>query len=129
MEAFYLIVITVAIILLILVLTYIGVKMSNKSSNASVYPPVTQNCPDYWLQSSDPNNPGCIAPPAGKPNTAKKGFNSADTYGLNAANDKQVINFTDAGWSNASGTTTCNKKTWANRYNIQWDGVSNYNSC
>lgn len=128
MEAFYLIVITIAIILLIVILTYIGVKMTNKSSNVSVYPPTTQKCPDYWVQSDDATNNICVVPPTPGSNTGT--FTNADTYGLGTlSNGSKTINFSDAGWSNASGTTTCNQKKWANKHNIQWDGVSNYNAC
>jgi hypothetical protein len=97
--------------------------MSNKKTDVSVYPPSSQPCPDYWLQSADPNTPGCVIPPNTNPNT--KVFNKSDTYAMN----NNIINFDDISWASNGKTKLCNQKDWANRYNIQWDGVSNYNSC
>uniref|UniRef100_A0A6C0B782 Uncharacterized protein n=1 Tax=viral metagenome TaxID=1070528 RepID=A0A6C0B782_9ZZZZ len=98
--------------------------MTNKSSNVSVYPPSAQPCPDYWLQSVDPNNPGCIIPPRGQINTSGT-LGQSNTPGLK--ND--VINFNDIKWSSNGATATCNQSAWASKNGIQWDGVSNFNGC
>ena len=29
----------------------------------------------------------------------------------------------------SSYETECDKKKWADKYNIKWDGISNYNQC
>jgi hypothetical protein len=123
MDSFYVIVLSIASLLLIIILTYIGVKMTDKSSNVSVYPPSSQPCPDYWLQSSNAAFPGCVIPPATQANT--KPFKSTNTYGMN----NNIINFDDPAWATNGKTKLCNQKDWANKYNIQWDGVSNYNNC
>jgi len=43
-----------------------------------------------------------------------------------------MVKFSDPKWSAApySGMTSiCAQKKWASQYGINWDGVSNYNSC
>jgi hypothetical protein len=120
MDSFYVIVLTVAALILIIVLTYIGVKMTDKSSNLSVYPPFTQPCPDYWVQSAGTKM--CSIPPANKKNS--KNFGS-DTHGMSGG----IIDFGNNGWERNGKSKLCNQKDWANKNDIQWDGVSNYNGC
>lgn len=124
MDSFYVIVLTVALFLLIVILTYIGIQMTNRSSNVSVYPPSAQPCPDYWLQSLDPTKPGCIIPPVGQTNTSGT-LGKDNTPGFN----NNVVNFSDPKWSNNGATSTCYQKDWANKNSIQWDGISNFNGC
>jgi hypothetical protein len=124
MDSFYTIVLTIALFLLIVILTYVGIQMSNKSSNISVYPPAAQPCPDYWLQSADPTKPGCVIPPVGQTNTSST-FSNVNTPGFSG----NIINFNDPSWSRNGATATCNQSTWASKNGIQWDGVSNFNGC
>jgi len=124
MDSFYTIVLTIALFLLIIILTYVGIQMTNRTSNVSVYPPSAQPCPDYWLQSADPTKPGCVIPPVGQKNTSGT-LGSENTPGFK----NNVINFNDPKWSDNGATATCNQSTWASKNGIQWDGVSNYNGC
>ena len=52
MEWFYLTVLSIAILLLIIMLTFIGTRIgkNEKSDNTSndVFPPVQNSCPDLW---------------------------------------------------------------------------------
>jgi hypothetical protein len=44
---------------------------------------------------------------------------------------KENINFKDASWNNIlypGVKGRCALKQWANKYNVKWDGVNNYNS-
>ena len=131
------------IVFLILILTVIGILMAKKSNNL-VYPPVANQCPDYWTFDGS----YCIVPNKGVYTLGDQtkytddhnqkvlnGFSS-----VKSANDKNTpgffvekdnknrailkIDFKDPGWSG-----TCSQKKWANQNNIVWDGVSNYNTC
>jgi len=126
MDSFYIIVSAVAIILLISVLTYVGIKMSDKTSNVLVYPPSSQPCPDYWVQSSDSKNPGCVIGKINSGNTSGN-YNISDTLGYKV--NGNVINFADNAWTSGGKTAICQQQKWANKYDVHWDGVSNYNSC
>ena len=121
MESFHTIVLTIAVIILILVLTVIGIMMTNKTYDSSVYPPTTNECPDYWTSNGSGS---CTA------DTANIGDGSWKT-GTNTTKGRNgnTINFNDAGWSSNGGTALCNQKDWAIKYGISWDGVSNYNGC
>jgi hypothetical protein len=142
MEAFYKITILVAIVFLILALTVIGILMGKKA-NVLIYPPVMNECPDYWTYDGS----YCIVPNKGCPTSSDPSkFKDCSGNVLNGLNtitsvntqntpgikfqtnpDKSTtvkIDFKDAGW-----TGTCAQMQWANKNNIVWDGVSNYNSC
>jgi len=53
MEFFYIIVLSIAVIFLILILTLIGVLMKQSKKTGGTFPPIVNNCPDYWVISSD----------------------------------------------------------------------------
>jgi hypothetical protein len=139
MDQFYFIVLTIALVFLILVLTFFGILMGRK--NMTVYPPTAANCPDGWSLASDGSN--CRLPSIGSVNTgvvgAIYGSNGmvsntfiSSTPGLSLATNSSKIKFTDPAWSGGiySGlNTTCAHKKWASQFGINWDGVSNYNSC
>jgi hypothetical protein len=141
MDAFYIIVLTVAVILLIGVLAFIGVRMTKGLSNVTIYPPTSLPCPDYWAQNTDSNgNTVCVIPPYIAPgssspipsNTGKiYNSNGVNTLTLTSTpgNTGNAINFTDSMWSTSGKSDVCAKKQWANKYLIQWDGVSNFSNC
>jgi hypothetical protein len=142
MDIFYTIVLTVAVILLIAVLSYIGVKMTNNSSSVAIYPPTSLPCPDYWAQSTDSNgNTVCFIPPyvaadSSSPipaNTGKiygsDGVNTLNSSTPGFSTNNNSINFSNPGWASFGKTNVCAQKQWANSNLIQWDGVSNFSSC
>ena len=53
MEFFYIIVLSIAVIFLILILTLIGVLMKQSKKTGGTFPPIVNNCPDYWVIASD----------------------------------------------------------------------------
>jgi len=136
---FYGIVLTIAIILLILILTYVGIVMQNsKTSGKVVFPPVESKCPDYWEYTGN----SCVVPDSGSMNTGSiydsNGFiliNASSTFGLTSGNSitgngiSTYVDFNDKSWSSLGLSGVCQKQKWASMYGIQWDGVSNYNSC
>jgi|UniRef100_A0A6C0H1V6 hypothetical protein len=144
MEPFYTIVLAIAVILLIIVLTYIGVVMSNNNAKKGVYPPQSSTCPDYWAlgdasmclipADKSSRNAGTISKDAAgnvittlydKDNGLL--LNESNTTGFNPI--KKAVNFGHAKWGSTGVSTICAQKTWANTFGIVWDGVSNYNDC
>jgi hypothetical protein len=117
--SFYTIVLIIAIIILILALTAVGLLLG-RLNTSKTFPPSASNCPDYWIVNSDGS---CAIPTI--TNVPTTGYSSTDTYGLSS----NSIKFTDAGWKNQGISELCAKKKWANKYNVLWSGVSNYNSC
>lgn len=150
METFHIVVLSIAAILLIILLTFVGILMGSQK-NSQTFPPEQYNCPDYWQIYTDdaPSDPKvstvksgkCIIPLAssglnsgniysGTTLTADIASNSTDTPGFSSKKqtDGSVINyidFNDPGWAGG----ICAKRTWARKHMVQWDGVSNYNSC
>jgi len=121
-------VIIMAIIVLIIVLTYIGMVMAY-GEGTEVYPPQSTTCPDYWVIDEDNK---CKIPSDGDKNTGslyESGLlsdSTKQTIGLDETDS--TINFSHADWK-ASGQPICAKQTWAKTHGIVWDGVSNYNDC
>ena len=60
MDRFFIIVLSIAVVLLILILTFIGLMMKSTSTNNAVFPPVVNTCPDYWSVGMDTSS--CAIP-------------------------------------------------------------------
>jgi hypothetical protein len=148
MEFFYTIVLLIAVILLILVLTYIGIKISGQKQGSSVdFPPRQNTCPDNWKAKTitDSNNNEsvyCEVPTENMKNVGtlletstndstktnaqmSSGFN--DTLFSDATNG--VIDFNSPTWLAQGSSAECSKQLWANTYDIQWDGITNMSGC
>ena len=135
METFHIIVISVATVILLLILIFIGILLSKGNENLA-WPPSYGICPDYWMH--DLSNNKCIIPkfePAAvnignmyDANTKQLKDSVMETpgysYDMSGGIITQYIDFSNNNWEGV-----CSKKTWANTNTIVWDGVSNYNSC
>lgn len=138
MDTFQIVVLVIATIVLILIFATIGI-LTKYSTADNVYPPKANTCPDYW---SVDNSGKCIIPDKDAKNRGYIYSGTSTTINLTAddAETSKVytpgynssssnIDFNDPAWSTIGKTTICAKKQWANKNNIIWDGVSNYNSC
>ena len=104
---------TVAIVILIITLCFIGIALYRQAYNSD-YPPVLANCPDYW----DVSGNLCInsrIPPLGR-------TNAACTDIASVCKGTQCMDFTKPQWNNAS--SKCQKYHWAKTCNLTWDGIS-----
>jgi hypothetical protein len=138
MDYFYLVTLIVAGILLILGLTYVGIRLGQQYSKGiedAVFPPVSKTCPDRWGSEKDEATEKvlCKIPLATDTNSGVSPDGTFDykaidkTHGFNVNRD--VIDFNDEKWAKTGVSNTCALKKWANTYNIQWDGITNYNGC
>ena len=140
MDGFYTTVLSVAAIILILMLTYVGILLYYAKSD-QVFPPHQKPCPDYWEMDADGK---CIIPIAttlrnrGELSTsngdlAPSQSGSGVTPGVTnkSGDNPAVIDFNHALWKTVYGKKSdlCNKKYWADSLSIQWDGVTNTNQC
>ena len=134
-DSFYLIILSVATFILILVLGFMGWMLSRQKDDI-MFPQVTISCPDFWTLS--PNNV-CMQP--GTDNGKDKFNRGADSLtkyravgsatetdvpGINS--NKDGFDSSDAGWGTGK-SATCNKRKWANDNGIVWDSVTNVNFC
>lgn len=148
MEFFYTIVLLIAVILLILVLTYIGIKISGQQYGSTLdFPPIQNTCPDNWKSRTitDSNNNQsvyCEVPTENMKNVgtlldtsnnddsktnAQMSYGYNDTLFADATNG--VIDFNSPMWLADGKSADCSKQDWANTYDIQWDGVTNITGC
>lgn len=127
MDPFYKTVVIVAIVMLILAFVGLGVIMQEQDGNTE-YPPQQNSCPDHWIST-------------GVPNQCKINTDSGGTE-LNVGNFSHDSGYSDVYMTYSEDSSSgdklvtfkpsllvCDKKKWANKYNIVWDGVSNYNQC
>ena len=138
LKVFYKIVIIVAIVLLILILTYVGILLAEKKltgENLVGFPPVKSSCPDNWESKVDANdNVFCVVPTANNKNVgslleAASLTANSNIYETTTFPGTNVINFSDSLWAGSGKTADCAKKDWANTYDVLWDGISNYTKC
>jgi hypothetical protein len=124
MDSFYMIVLSIALVFLIIALSFFGIMMS-KSNSTVVFPPTKNTCPDYWTTTQSADGTKTYCKPNGI-NTGELGMDSAP------GRDAQTgaIDFSDAGWSSKyNKTNICALNTWTNKNKVSWDGVSNFNGC
>jgi hypothetical protein len=140
MQTFHIIVLSIALVILILLLTFVGILMG-KQHSTQPFPPLANTCPDYWQVSSDGTK--CIIPNANSINTGKlytgailtsDAYNASIFPGFSSSTDSNnqpvySMNFNDPGWSGTGVQGICSKRNWAKNYNIEWDGISNYTNC
>jgi hypothetical protein len=156
MELFYMITAGIAIVLLILILTYFGLTMVK--NEAAVFPPSKNYCPDGWGLGTGADASFCAIPNLSSVsgnlvgNSVPLNYNVGSLYNIDATTNKitgynsdvlttkktpgydstqQAINFNDAGWGSLlqGQSSICALKNWANTNGIMWDGVSNYTGC
>ena len=137
MDSFYLIVLGVASLVLIIMLAFLGWRMSQAKKGEN-YPTIIKTCPDNWTVDSTTvaGKMLCKRPAVGQAN-----------YGLVATSDATVdnnlstymttdsspgyypglggnyLNSSDEKWS------ACVKKNWATKYKIKWDSIDSANYC
>jgi hypothetical protein len=101
MQAFQKTVLGIAIVILIISLIIIGIILRN-GKYSQTWPPVTPDCPDYWVDLS-----------------GSGGFCVNDK---NLGTCKTPMNFTTSQYTGSNGA--CAKYNWANNCNISWDGIT-----
>ena len=132
MDYFRFVVLIIAIVVLILTLTVIGIILAKQSSN-KVYPPEYMDCPDYWSFNTETSL--CKVPSYGLTTslniggiydkTGKLLLNNSNTPGFTRDSSNNVfVNFKDTAWGG-----TCGLKKWSNNNSVVWDGISNFNTC
>jgi hypothetical protein len=150
-DNFYLIVLSIAIIVLIIALGFMGWMLSHQKDQIK-FPSITTTCPDYWSVSedglyceqpvstnfnsgttaqakdTDGNSLTNIFSAYNKPGTSEwvvvpgKQTASAGKHTDNSFDSK------DSAWGSGK-EATCNKRKWANDNKIKWDTVTNVNYC
>ena len=105
------------LILLVIILFIISYTIKNKTNDIK-WPPYVANCPDYWLDLSS-NGSMCY------------NKHSLGTCGVPVSGNDNTIDFTRSIYTSSQGD--CNKKKWAERCGVSWDGITygygNNNPC
>jgi len=106
MQPFYKIVLTIAFVVLILFLIVVGISMSK---NSEIWPPVFNECPDYWQDLSG-NGAQCV------------NVKDLGTCPAASGDSHLTMDFTQSPYSGSN--STCAKYTWANGCGVTWDGIT-----
>lgn len=120
MDSFHYSVLAIALVALIIMFIIVGVMISMNNQNTT-YPPIVNDCPNFWSKDGNGN---CIIPISTSVNYPITTI-SADLPGKTTT----YIDFRNDGWARYSGATSavCAKKNWAVLNGVLWDGISNYN--
>lgn len=148
MWSFYTIIVIVAVIILIIALTIVGITLAKKQNNIH-FPEFQTACPDFWTVSADtgkciPNennnsmkvttfvnhsdvmrrfNHKGVTIEEAKPTAAVRGNGSTVPEKTGSAKVTE-IDISEDNW-----VSVCDKSTWAKNAGILWDGVTNNNTC
>jgi len=106
--SFYIIVASIAVITLIILLTWIGYGMQNHINNVQ-FPPVSSACPDFWTIKGDDENPECI--------------NDRHLGSCNNTPSNETMYFNTSFFQGDQGF--CRKADWARRCQVSWNGFTN----
>jgi hypothetical protein len=108
MDGFQKFVLFAAIIILIIALIFIGIALS--SANITTWPPMTPDCPDWWISDGSGNLAICT--------------NIKDLGICPPQSGKQhlTIDFNGPAFTGSNGT--CAKYQWAKKCKVSWDGIT-----
>jgi hypothetical protein len=144
----------IAIIVLIISLTFVGVMMK-KTNQTQLFPASVSQCPDLWIPDgsfchfngvnngtyniSELNIDKSINGNFLKNNSNGTIYDSTnittDTPFFTTGGNNEYINSTttinpyDPKWSSKGMSSNCLQKEWATINNIQWSGIREYNNC
>jgi hypothetical protein len=109
MEGFQKIVLFSAIIILIIALVIIGVALAY-STNQQEWPPMTPECPDYWIMDGSGNNSTCT------------NVKDLGTCPPNGSDKHLVMNFNGPLFTGSNGD--CMKYRFSTNCGLSWDGIT-----
>ena len=120
--------ILVAIIVLIIALTTVGVAISNDNTKVD-FPPRVDSCPDYWVHASYLKN-GDVMVGNSDINVNDLNDECVNIKRMGTCNPQQeIMDFNVAPFNNPgdSGPDSgmCAKYEWAKGCNVTWDGITN----
>ena len=118
MDSFYTTVVIIAVILLILCLIGVGIMLQKQGEDIP-FPAQNNPCPDGWGVNDKGN---CILPTDGLNTTPASTLVTATT-------DNDIWEKVGSDYKIKDSASICDKKEWANKNVIIWDGISNYNQC
>ena len=108
MEGFQKFILFAAIIILIITLIVIGVSLS--SATDTTWPPMTPDCPDWWISDGSGNHSICT------------NIKDLGTCPPQSGNDHLIMDFNGPTFTGSNGT--CAKYTWATKCGVSWDGIT-----
>jgi hypothetical protein len=109
MEGFQKFILFAAIIILIIALVVIGISLSY-AKDQEAWPPLTPDCPDYWMIDGSGNNAVCI------------NVKDLGTCPPQSGQKHLTMNFNTSAFSGEN--EDCSKYTWAKRCGVSWDGIT-----
>lgn len=130
MDSFHTFVLIAALSILIIMLTYFGIILFSNSKQKK-FPPTQADCPDNWTVDGTK----CIVPTNGnnvgtfpKTSSGTPGYASGGKS-IDGKSIGEYFDNSNSGWNSNGKSSLCNKKLWANKYNVVWDGIDNSNVC
>ena len=127
MDSFNTTVLGIAVVILILALTYVGIMMvyykQQITGSNGAFPSSAATCPDYWLYD------GKYCSPDSNGKNVPLHFDTSKSQIYSTGGGNNGFDPTNIKWNTGGKSAICNQKAWANANSILWDGVSNYTGC
>ena len=119
-------VVMIAVIILIIALTMVGVAISNDNTKVD-FPPRIDSCPDYWVNANYLKENNIML---GDTNVDDLNEECVNIKKLGSCNpDDRIMDFGKAPYNNPGDngpdSGMCAKYKWAKSCNITWDGITN----
>ena len=108
MDGFQKFILFAAIIILIIALIVIGIALSY--STDTTWPPMTPDCPDWWISDGSGNLATCT------------NVKDLGTCPPQSGQKHLIMNFNGPAFTGSNGT--CAKYTWAKKCGVSWDGIT-----
>ena len=108
MEGFQKIVLFSAIIILIIALIFIGISLTYADNQT--WPPMTPECPDYWMIDGSGNNATCV------------NVKDLGTCPPQSGQKHLSVNFNNSPFTGSN--ELCSKYTWAKNCGVSWVGIT-----
>jgi len=122
MERFHIITLVVASVSLILILTIAGILLT-KDKHSQKFPTSHKDVPDGWERYENKTELVVTGHTLTHKGVTDEYTNTVYTNPTNSVEDGV---FAGAVWKDID---ICEKKKWADKNNVYWDGVTTYNGC
>jgi hypothetical protein len=108
MDGFQKFVLFSAIIILIITLVFIGISLTSASETA--WPPMTPECPDWWVVDGSGNKSTCV------------NVKDLGTCPPRSGEKHLTMDFNSSAFTGTNGL--CAKYNWASKCGVTWDGIT-----
>ena len=115
------IVLSIAIIIFIILMLFIGATLYQNKYGVG-FPPTVSQCPDYWIDKSNTIDSSNLDSTSSSDDVLAN-TKCYNTKNLGKSSCNKEMNFSGDFWQGSAGD--CRKYKWAKGCELTWDGITN----